>query len=84
MPKPTIPPDPIADIASYQITFLQKTLLDALAELNELSRARNPAEFAELGIDFTLRQTERSMQAFSDLNTDIFRCWVDAFTTPGE
>lgn len=84
MAKPPPMPVPLADIANYQITFLQKTLLDALAELQELSRARNPAEFAELGIDLTLRQTERSVKAFGDLNSDIFRCWVDAFTTPSD
>ena len=84
MAKPPPMPVPLADIASYQITFLQKTLLDALAELHELSRARNPAEFAELGIDFSMRQTERSFQALTDLNADIFNCWVEAFTTPAD
>ena len=84
MAKPPPMPVPLADIANYQITFLQKTLLDALAELQDLSRARNPAEFAELGIDLTLRQTERSVQAFGDLHAGILQCWVDAFTTPAD
>ncbi len=84
MAKPPPMPVPLADIANYQITFLQKTLLDTLAELQELSRARNPAEFAELGIDFSMRQTERSFKAFTDLNADIFQCYMEAFTTPAD
>ena len=73
-----------AEIATHQMTFLQRTVFDALAELQGLSRARNPAEFLELGSEFAWQQAERSLKAFSELGTEVGNCWFEALKTkPG-
>jgi len=72
-----------ADIASHQYVFLQRTLFDALTEMQGLSRVHNPAEFAQLAAQFAWQQSERSAQAWGDLCSDVYRCWLEALeTTP--
>ena len=72
-----------ADIATHHYVFLQRTVFDALTEIQGLSRVRNPAEFAQLAAQFAWQQSERSLKAWGDLCQDVHRCWLEALeTTP--
>ncbi|GEM_PF-4107506 len=72
-----------ADIASHNYVFLQRTVFDALTEIQGLSRVRNPTEFLELAGQFAWQQAERNLKAWGDLCNDVSRCWLEALdTTP--
>ena len=72
------------EIATEQTAFLQRTVFDALFELQSLSRVRGPAEFFELSREFAWQQAERSLKAFGEIGTEVCGCWFDALrSTPG-